>query len=93
MNPTTIDHPKKIVWKGYESKNPRVGKIEDLEAITTLDGAITSGWKPTWSELWGMLWGRPLWIGVLANRLPPIGLYVNHEPHNLPERDREPYRG
>ncbi len=85
MKPTKIDHKKKIIWKGYESKDPSIGRIEDLEAVRVADGAITSAWKPSWREWWAMLFGAPVWVGVITQQLPPVRIYAAHDGQLGPE--------
>jgi hypothetical protein len=48
-----------------------------LEVRRGPDGALWSAWEPSWRDWFLMLFGRPVRVGVLANRQPPILVLVN----------------
>jgi hypothetical protein len=66
-------------WKGGEG-------VEDLSACRGTDGAIYSLWRPSIKERLQMLFGRPIVLGVLSDRQPPVSVTV------LGEVIQEPFR-
>jgi len=47
-----------------------------LEVRRCEQGALWSAWKPSWKDWFMMLFGRPIRIGILAERQPPILVMV-----------------
>lgn len=47
-----------------------------LEVVRTDDGALLSSWKPSWSDVWNMVRGKPIRVGILSERQPPIWVEV-----------------
>jgi hypothetical protein len=56
-----------------------VGTIQDLEGVRGEDGAIYSCWEPDWIEKIKLLFGRPLVIGVMSTKQPPICVKVGRD--------------
>ena len=62
----------------YIVGGPDAGQPEylPLEVTRGAHGALWSAWRPSWHELLLILLGRPIRIGILSERQPPIVVEV-----------------
>ncbi len=77
MIPTTTGFKEAVVWKGFDNPKVKGGRIMDLECIRGRDGSLYSRWKAeSWRERLRFLFTGRLWIGVMAERLPPVSCVI-----------------
>ena len=81
MNPISTGSKSEQIWKGYDSE--KVGEIVDLAAIRCDNGALYSRWNPTWKERFRILFGAKVWLGVLAEKQPPVTIGVGDLVENI----------
>lgn len=77
MKPAPTQARGAINWLGREDS--QVGTIQNLEGVRGEDGAIYSCWQPDLIEKIKLLLGRPLVIGVMSSKQPPICVKVGRE--------------
>ncbi|MEM6866985.1 MAG: hypothetical protein AAF528_01180 [Cyanobacteria bacterium P01_C01_bin.121] len=77
MYPTTF-HPNEIVI------SPPPGEHENIAALRVVpvtygDGSLSfvSAWLPTPEDIENLQAGKPIYLGVLSNSLPPVKLSTN----------------
>lgn len=77
MIPTTTGFKEAIIHKGFTHPDVKGGRVEDMEAVRGHDGALYSRWKAeSWRERLRFLFTGRLWIGVMAERLPPVSCVI-----------------
>lgn len=40
---------------------------------------FTQAWKPSYEDLQALNRGEPIWVDIISNQLPPIGLFTMDE--------------
>ena len=72
MKPTTTGYLNAKTWKGWEASADKE-KVGDLEAVRGENGTLYSRWKTeSWRERLCFLFTGRLWIGVMADKQPPV---------------------
>ena len=74
MMPVKTGEAGSVTWRGYDSQT--LGRIENLDAVRTDDGVLWSCWSLTWREKLAIVLGSKLWLGVSAERQPPVAMAV-----------------
>jgi hypothetical protein len=71
--------PKRMTFTATGYEHPVVGAIRDLGIYHAEDGALYSIWRPTWRERLSLIFGKPIVVGVLSNRQPPMTVQVGED--------------
>lgn len=69
-------NPRRTTFTATGYEHPVVGAIRDLAIFTGSDDALYSWWRPTLRERISLIFGKPIVIGVLSGRQPPMTVLV-----------------